>query len=279
MRTCDTLVCIPTYNECDTIGDLIDAILELSIKADIVIIDDNSSDGTREQVEARASKSERVSLLARPGRFGVGSAHRLAWLHARQMGYSTIATLDADFSHDPAEIPRLLTLLSTGVDIAAASRFLPGAALDYRGWRLFVSRTANRLARWLLRLNLTEHTTSLRAARLDRVPFGLVEATDHDGYSFFLVCLWRFVRAGLIVHEIPIHFRDRRQGISKLPPVEILWGAVALLRLAFFPHPFNHSDVAAPIKRACSTCGGPYLMLSRPGTLRCLRCFSPSRAD
>lgn len=274
MRTCDILVCIPTYNERDTIGDLIDAILALPIKADIVVIDDNSPDGTREQVEARISRTDRVGILARPGRFGVGSAHRLGWMHARQLGYACIVMMDADFSHDPAEIPQLLALLRTGADVAAGSRFMPGAALDYRGWRLFVSRAANRLARWLLRLRLTEHTTSLRAARLDRIPFGLVEAIDHDGYSFFLVCVWRFVRAGLVVRETPIHFRDRRQGVSKLPPIEIVRGALTLLRLATFPGRADQSDVAAPVERVCRSCGGPYLISNGPGALRCLRCCS-----
>lgn len=272
MRTCDILICIPTYNERDTIGDLIDAILALPIKVDIVIIDDNSPDGTRERVEACISRTDRVGILVRPGRFGIGSAHRLGWMHARQLGYARIVTMDADFSHDPTEIPRLLALLDAGADVAVGSRFLPGGALDYRGWRLFVSRTANRLARWLLRLGLTEHTTSLRAARLDRVPFGLVEAIDHDGYAFFLVCVWRFARAGVVVRETPIHFRDRRQGVSKLPPIEIVRGALTLLRLAVFPGRAGQNDGVVPVERVCGSCGGPYLISSGPGALRCLRC-------
>src|SRR5205823_1457161 len=112
-------------------------------------------------------------------------------------------TMDADLSHDAADIPCLLAALDAGADVAIGSRFAKGGRLDYRGWRLFLSRMANRLARTLLSLPFKEYTTSLRAARLDRVPEGLVESIGTDGYSFFLTSLVGFTRARLEIAEIP----------------------------------------------------------------------------
>jgi dolichol-phosphate mannosyltransferase len=271
LRTCDTVVCLPTYNESENIGPLIDAILRLPVATDVLILDDGSPDRTRAEVEARAAADARVGLIGRPRKLGIGSAHRLAWLHARRLGYARIVTLDADLSHDPADIPRLLALLDKGADFAVGSRFAPGGRLDYRGFRLFVSRTANILAGRLLRLSLTEHTTSLRAARLDRIPPGLIETIDHDGYSFFVASLRRIVRAGLEVAETPIHFHVRRNGKSKLPPIEIVRGFLTLLRLARLGRQ-PESFAGLPDRDCtCPSCGLSYCVSTDAG-LRCLAC-------
>ena len=125
-------------------------------------------------------------------------------------------------------MPRLLAALDAGADVAIGSRYIEGGSIDYRGWRLFLSRNANWLARRLLRLPIAEYTTSLRAAQLDRVPQGLVECVENDGYGFFLTCAVGFARAGLTIVEIPIHFRDRDHGVSKIPRLEIVRGAANL---------------------------------------------------
>ena len=104
---------------------------------------------------------------------------------------------------------------------------------SYRGWRLFLSRSGNLGARWLLRLPITEYTTSLRAARLDRVPAGLTEDVPHEGYAFFLTSAVQFVRQGLRIAEIPIHFHDRKDGVSKIARIEIIRCMINLVRLAF----------------------------------------------
>ena len=272
-RTCDTLVCLPTYNEGETIGPLIDAILRLPVKTDVMIVDDRSLDGTRAAVDLRAAADARVRVIGRPRKLGIGSAHRLGWLHARRLGYTRIVTLDADLSHDPADIPRLLAALDRGADVAVASRFAPGGRIDYRGFRLVISRGANLLARRLLRLSLSEHTTSLRAARLDRVPPGLVETIDHEGYSFFIACITRLVRAGLKVTEIPIHFHDRQQGKSKLPPIEIVRGFFTVVGLALPGRGAGSFRSLPDCEGACPSCKLPYCVPSEEGP-RCLACQS-----
>jgi dolichol-phosphate mannosyltransferase len=230
-RFSDTIICAPTYNEVDSIGLLLEALLALPLKFDILIIDDGSSDGTQSVIEAWAAQTSRICLIERNAKLGIGSAHRLAWAHARQLGYARIVTLDADLSHDPADIPRLLAALDAGADVAIGSRFAPGGRIDYKGWRLLLSWTANYLARKLLGLTVREYTTSLRAAHLDAVPVDLVE-NNVDGYSFFLTCIVKFTRAGLTLTEVPIHFRDRHAGHSKLPKTEILRAALTLIRFA-----------------------------------------------
>jgi dolichol-phosphate mannosyltransferase len=231
-RTSDTLVFAPTYNERETIGPLLDAILGLPDGCDVLVVDDCSRDGTAEYLTARAAIEPRLRLIMRSGKFGVGSAHKLAWSQARHYGYSRLVTLDADLSHDPQDISRLLALLDEGADIAFGSRFLSGSRLDYTGWRLFLSRNANRAARLLLRLPLTEYTTSLRAVRLECIPPGLVESIPDDGYAFFLSCATQFARRGLTPREIPIHFRGRQGGVSKISKREILRAMFRLIWLA-----------------------------------------------
>lgn len=270
-RTCETLVCLPTHNEGETIGPLIDAILRLPVTCDVLVIDDLSLDRTRVEVDLRVTADARVSMIGRPRKLGVGSAHRLGWLYARRLGYARIVTLDADLSHDPADIPRLLDRLDKGADFVIGSRFAPGGRLDYRGLRRFISRGANLFASLLLRLSLAEHTTSLRAARLDRVPAGLVETIDSEGYAFFLTCMTRVVRAGLQVGEIPIHFHDRQQGESKLPPIEIVRCFFALLRLVRVGQRAEAFGDLPDRAHTCPTCNYPCCVPSGDG-LRCLIC-------
>jgi glycosyltransferase involved in cell wall biosynthesis len=271
----ETLVFLATYNELSNIKRLIDVILTLPISCDVLVVDDNSPDATGEYLKERTANCERITLISRSRRLGVGSAHRLGWLYARRLGYAKIVTLDADLSHDPLDVLRLVAALDAGADIAFGSRFIPGGKLDHKGWRLFLSWTANTLARRLLRLSITEYTTSFRAARLDRVPFGLIESVSNDGYAFFLTAAVRLVRQGLRIKEIPIHFYQRRSGRSKMPKLEILRAAVNLLYLAFHGGPFKSQiNVEAPV--SCNRCGNPYVVRVKPTNALCLLCMNAS---
>jgi len=272
-RTSDTLVFAPTYNERGNIGQLLDGLVVHASGVDVLIVDDGSTDGTAELLAGRMRFDPHLGVIARPGKLGIGSAHKLAWLHARRLGYARIVTLDADLSHDPADVPRLLAALDAGADVALGSRFAPGGRIDYTGWRLFLSRTANGLARRVLGTIVTEYTTSLRAARLDRVRPGLVEAVNNDGYGFFLACVVRFTRAGLTVVEVPIHFRDRQHGSSKIPRLEILRGAANLARLAVARAPARPAPGAIGDGAPCPDCGRPYRVPAGRGGMRCLACF------
>jgi glycosyltransferase involved in cell wall biosynthesis len=233
-----TLVVLATYNERLNIDRLLDPVLALPNRCDVLVVDDNSPDGTGAHVQGRAAAEPRIKLLSRAGRGGVGSAHREGWRFARRAGYARILTMDADLSHDPQDIPRFLAALDAGADVALGSRFVEGATLDYTGWRRFLSRHGNWLARKALGLPIAEYTTSFRAARLDRVPVGLVESIPNDGYSFFLTAAVRLVRQGLRITEIPIHFHEREHGVSKMPRLEILRGMANLIYHIVHRRPF-----------------------------------------
>jgi len=273
-RRSDTLVCTPTYNEGGSIGDLLDGLLASGRAFDIIIVDDGSTDGTQDQILARAATHPQVHLIRRKGKLGIGSAHQLGWLHARRAGYARIVTLDADLSHDPADVPRLLAALDAGADVAIGSRYITGGRLDYTGWRYAVSRTANIVARGLLTMPTYEQTTSLRAAKLDRVPEGLVESMLRDGYAFFLSCMARFARAGLKIAELPIHFRDRNSGQSKLPPFEIVRCGANLLQLAAQRSNPQPIPLLPEDRCTCTSCGRPYLIRTEAGGIRCLACLA-----
>jgi len=273
-RRSDTLVCTPTYNEGGSIGALIDGLLAAGRAFDIIIVDDGSTDGTQDQILARAKTYPQIHLIRRKGKLGIGSAHQLGWLHARRAGYARIVTLDADLSHDPADVPRLLQALDAGADVAIGSRYIAGGRLDYSGWRLGVSRTANIVARGLLTMPTYEQTTSLRAAKLDRVPEGLVESMLRDGYAFFLSCMARFARAGLKIAELPIHFRDRNSGQSKLPPFEIVRCGANLLQLAAQRSNPQPIPLLPEDRCTCTSCGRPYLIRTEAGGIGCLACLA-----
>ncbi len=273
-RHSDTLVCAPTYNEGGSIGALLDGLLASPRPFDIVIIDDGSTDGTQDEILSRAATHPQIQLIRRKGKLGIGSAHQLGWLHARRAGYSRIVTLDADLSHDPADVPRLLEALDAGADVAIGSRFIAGGQLDYSGWRLVVSRTANVVARVLLAMPTYEQTTSLRAAKLGRVPTGLVESMLRDGYAFFLSCMARFARANLKIAELPIHFHDRNSGQSKLPPFEIVRCGINLLQLAALRSNPTPIPLLPEDQCSCASCGRPYLIRTEAGGIRCLACLA-----
>lgn len=270
-RTSDTLIFVPTYNEAETINPLLDRLLNLEGKHDVLIVDDGSKDGTLDSLVARRRSSDSLRVIVRQGKLGIGSAHKLAWLYARKHGYARLVSLDADLSHDPADIPRLLAALDAGADVSIGSRYAPGGRTDYRGWRLLLSWTANKLARLLLRLPLSEYTTSLRAAKLDRVPPYLVESIETHGYGFFLICATRLARQGLVVTEIPTHFHDRHGGKSKIPRTELIRGVTNLLKLTINRRP---AKLRALPNISCDSCGQSYGVISASGEETCLFCLS-----
>jgi dolichol-phosphate mannosyltransferase len=279
MRTNETLIFIPTYNERGNIEILLDRVLALPVRCDIFVVDDSSKDGTIEILAARANADRRIRAIVRRGKLGIGSAHKLGWLHARRLGYVRLVSLDGDLSHDPEDVPRLLAALDAGADVAIGSRYAPGGRLDYRGWRLFLSQTANILARLLLRLPLTEYTNSFRAIQLDRVPPGLVETIESHGYGFFLICTARLARHKLAITEVPFHFHDRRGGKSKIPRFELVRGVINLLSLTIWRRPAKPLALPHGAEGECPSCGQAYRIATATGELCCLACLDTRSPD
>jgi dolichol-phosphate mannosyltransferase len=265
-----TLVFFATYNEAGNIEPLISSLERFAPGADILIVDDNSTDGTADIVLGMNRSS--VTLLQRKGKLGLGTAHLLALFYAQEHGYEVIITMDGDLSHDPAHIPSLLDQLRNGADLVIGSRYMPGGGCDYAGYRLYVSQLANMAARALLGIKLHEFTTSYRAFRVSELKRLNFSALLVGGYSFFLTTMVEASVRGLKILEAPIHFRERGYGTSKLPPMEVFRGMANLLRLA--ARKSSGQLVRSPLAKVsgCPHCGTSFSFISGESIGTCVRC-------
>jgi dolichol-phosphate mannosyltransferase len=210
------LVVMPTYDEVESLGAVLDRLHAAVPSAHVLVVDDASPDGTGQLADARAAADERVHVLHRAGKAGLGSAYIAGFGWAAERGYRVVVEMDADGSHPPERLPALLEAL-TGADLVLGSRYVPGGRVsNWPAHRLALSRFGNLYTRWLLRLPLADATAGYRAARaelLARLPFDEVAS---QGYCFQVDWAWRAVRAGARVVEVPITFTERARGRSKM---------------------------------------------------------------
>jgi|SRR5215218_3629954 len=212
-----TVVVLPTYNERENVATVLGAIRLHVPAADIVVVDDNSPDGTAAAVEELAAELGQIKLLRRPGKAGLGSAYREGFAVALDEGYDVVVSMDVDMSHDPAALPELLGLVAAGADAVVGSRYVPGGAtVDWPLHRRLLSRWGNRYTSLVLRLQLRDCTSGYRAYRASALRRIAPQTTSAEGYAFLTELVRRLVRAGCRVMETPIVFRDRRYGESKM---------------------------------------------------------------
>lgn len=234
-----TLVAIPTYNELEAIPRLVEEIQRHLPAADLLIIDDNSPDGTGRWCETKAVEDPRIKCVHREGKLGLGTALLTAMRYAAQRRgeYAYLVTMDADFSHPPERLPALVAAMEPNegppVDVAIGSRYMPGGGIEGWPWtRHGMSRAVNFTARWLLHLSPRDCSTGYRCYRTELLTRMDFEAILSRGYSFEEEILWRMKRLGARFEELPIRFVNRRQGASKINPKELCTSAGILLRLA-----------------------------------------------
>ena len=210
-------VVIPTYNEAGNIVPMVAAVLDAVPGAHVIVVDDSSPDGTGDLVAGVAAEDPRVSLLVRAQKSGLGAAYRDGFREALERGASAVVEVDADFSHDPVVIPELLLALDAGAGLAIGSRYVAGGASPgLSSARLAISRGGNAYARFTLGLPVHDATAGFRAYRsevLASIPLAEVRA---DGYGFQVEMAYRVHRLGLPIAEVPIVFRNRRAGSSKM---------------------------------------------------------------
>ncbi|MCW2696153.1 MAG: Dolichyl-phosphate beta-D-mannosyltransferase [Modestobacter sp.] len=210
------LVIIPTYDEIGSLGTVLDRLHAAVPTAHVLVVDDASPDGTGALADARATVDDRVHVLHRPGKAGLGPAYVAGFGWAAGHGYRVVVEMDADGSHPPERLPALLDAL-VDADLVLGSRYVPGGrVLEWPAYRLALSRFGNLYTRWLLRLPLQDATGGYRAVRADllaRLPFDEVAS---QGYCFQVDWAWRAVRAGARVVEVPITFTERAFGRSKM---------------------------------------------------------------
>ncbi len=221
-----TVVVIPTYNEAENVCPIVEALWELGIQGlSVLIVDDNSPDGTGDLAAALAQEHPgRLDVLRRPGKQGLGTAYKEGFRKALDLGADIIVQMDADFSHSPAYIPEMLEKLADA-DVVVGSRYVPGGSTDKRWslWRYLLSWWANSIyTRLILRTRQKDTTAGFKAWRRDTLLGMDLSRIHSNGYDFQVEMTYVTERLGYRVLEIPIYFEDRRIGHSKMDvPVKI----------------------------------------------------------
>src|SRR3954447_4569349 len=212
-----TVIVLPTYDERENVAALLAAVRTVVPDADVLVVDDNSPDGTATIVEETAADLGQIKLLRRPGKQGLGSAYRQGFAIALDEGYDVVVSMDVDFSHDPAVLPELLRLIDAGADAVIGSRYVPGGAtVDWPLHRRVLSRWGNRYTSLVRGLQGRDCTSGYGAYRPDALRRIAPSTTSAEGYAFLTELVRRLVRARCRVMETPIVFTDRRLGRSKM---------------------------------------------------------------
>ena len=210
-----TLVIIPTYNERENVGRIVPAVLAAA-PVDVLIADDNSPDGTGRLADELAAQDPRVHVLHRPGKQGLGAAYLAGFDWGLQRGYDVLVEMDADGSHRPQDLPRLLAALADA-DLVLGSRWVPGGSVvNWPKSREWLSRGGNNYARMMLRIPLRDATGGFRAFRADTLRAIDLSTVDSQGYIFQVDLAHRALERGLRVVEVPIVFVEREHGTSKM---------------------------------------------------------------
>ena len=212
-----SLLVLPTYEESGTIARVLRAVRTCSPDTDVLVVDDGSPDGTADLAEAEGTLLGKVTVTRRTGKLGLGSAYRDGFRWGLDAGYDLLIEMDADMSHDPEDLPRLIAAIEGGADLAIGSRYIPGGSIPAWAWhRRALSLCGNAYARWALGIAVHDMTSGFRAYRsslLSKVP---LERVTTDGYGFQIDMVRQAILAGGRVVEIPICFAERAEGRSKM---------------------------------------------------------------
>jgi dolichol-phosphate mannosyltransferase len=237
------LVVVPTYNEASNIAHLAAAILSQGPQFDVLVVDDNSPDGTGGIADALAARSPRVQVLHRPAKLGLGSAYVAGFAAGLRQGYEFLCEMDADFSHQPCYLPRLLAAAEHDADVVLGSRNVPGGRAENWTWlRAALSRGGSFNARAVLGLPIRDCTGGFKCFRADALRQIRLDAIRSNGYAFQIELNYRCFQAGLRIQEVPIVFPNRVAGYSKMS-WRIVWeAAVMIWRLRLLPNSFLNAS-------------------------------------
>ena len=209
-------VVIPTYNERDSLESIVARVRAAVPAADILVVDDNSPDGTGELADKLAAGDDHIRVLHRPGKAGLGAAYLAGFGWALDRGYRALVEMDADGSHDPAELPRLLTELEHA-DLVIGSRYVPGGVVvNWPRSRQMLSRGGNAYVAAMLGIGVADATGGYRAYRADTLRAIGLDTVQSQGYCFQIELTLRSADAGRVIREVPITFTERAAGSSKM---------------------------------------------------------------
>ncbi len=228
------LVCIPTYNERENIGPITEAVLKADPRVDILIVDDNSPDGTGKIADELAAKEPRIRVLHREKKEGLGRAYLHAFRTALGMGYQYILEMDADFSHDPRYLPSFLDAAEAGADLVLGSRYVTGGGtVNWGIGRQLISRGGSLYARSILGVGINDLTGGFKCFNRRVLETLDLDAVQSTGYAFQIELTYRTLKQGFTVREVPIVFEDRRVGHSKMSKKIFLEALTMVWKLRF----------------------------------------------
>ena len=226
-------VCLPTYNERENVERMVRALVAHGVR--VLVVDDNSPDGTGEIADGLAAELEEVEVLHRERKEGLGPAYLAGFRRALADGAELVLEMDCDFSHDPADVPRLVAAVASGADLVLGSRYVPGGSIPNWGLvRRLISRGGCIYAQLWLQTRVRDLTGGFKCYRRAVLESIDLAAIDSKGYAFQIETTYRTLRKGFSVVEVPITFVDREEGGSKMSRaivLEAVW-KVPLLRVA-----------------------------------------------
>jgi len=234
------IVILPSYNEAENVLLLSSDVLSRDDALEVVVVDDNSPDGTADLVSGAMADEPRLHLIKRAGKLGLGSAYQAGFEYALANGYDLIFTMDCDFSHHPKHLPQFLESMAQGNDMVVGSRYVAGGGIQ--NWplrRMLLSRFANFYTRLLLRVPVHDCTAGYRCYTREVLLVVDPAAIRSSGYAFLEDMVMRVHRAGFKIHEVPIIFEDRTRGASKINHSEIYLAAWHVLKTAFYAPAVN----------------------------------------
>lgn len=232
-----TLIVIPTYNERENVTTLIGRLLEIAPASDVLLVDDNSPDGTAAEVNRAFGTISRFSVVTRTGQRSYGRSLLAGYKIALEHDYGRIVQMDADFSHDPEVVPLLIDAAGRG-DVAIGSRYCRGGRVANWQWhRRLLSRFANQYVARITGITVFDSTSGFRCYTRRALEEILTAPVTAEGYAFLVETIFRAHRAGLKIVEIPITFTDRRAGQSKMSGKVIFESMLKPWRLRFGPNP------------------------------------------
>jgi dolichol-phosphate mannosyltransferase len=211
------LIVTPTYEEAENIVEFLERTRAAAPEADILVVDDNSPDGTADLAEEIGGRLGHIEVLRRPRKIGIGDAVRDGFTQGIERGYDVVVQIDADLSHDPAALPQLLAEIDRGADAAIGSRYVPGGSIPHWPWyRRAVSKWGNRYATLVLGVPIRDATSGYRAFRADILKTSDYSGTRSKGYGFQIELCYRVWKHGGRIAQVPITFTDRVRGHSKM---------------------------------------------------------------
>ena len=272
MKNSNILISISTYKESKNIIKIIDEIRVHFPFIKILIVDDKSNDNTKNLIEDKNDKN--IIFVQRPKKLGLGTAHKLSLIYAIKNNFEFLITMDADFSHDPKHLSKLIEQSGPN-NFVIGSRFCKGAKSDYKGFRKIISICGNLFAKTILNIKLNEITTYYRVYSiklLKKLPFNELNA---QGYSLGVRLVWLMKKLNANLIEVPIHFKDRNKGKSKIPKLQIFISFFDLISIKmkdlFFKQNFFETNKTYDFEKKCQNCKQNYFAMNKE-KLICLVC-------